>query len=307
MGRKAAFAAILLFLIVADVANAATPFLWNFRKLVSSAPKEKPYEIISPNPSPAPMSGDGSSKDKQLNKTPPPAPAKNDKEVEKKKDETKANEPSWSNDKCDLGKRYCKDKFAMTACVQAVDKARKVKVILIQNDGDSNIKVNIRTSSLNELKDGIEVPEHHSQKTNISLSDAGSLIILNAGNGDCNLQLGAPASKHDFSEWIPSYSELMTPIYGAYFLILITIIALSVFACCKFKNRRQDEIPYQELEMGETQVATSADVEAADCGWDQGWDDDWDDDKAVKSPRGQHPDNGHTKPTNPSDWEDWDD
>lgn len=313
MGKRAALATILLFLIVADVAS-ATPLLWNFRRLVSSAPNEKSDGTVSPNPSPAPNSGDESSKDKQLrNKTPPPVPAKKDKEREKKKDETKANEPSGINETCDLRKQVCKDTSSMVACVQVVDEVNKVMVVLIQNDGEHNLKVNIRTSSLKMLKDEIQVPKHHSQKTNISLNDDGTQILLNAGSGDCTLQLGVPVSKGDFPEWIPSsYTELMTPIYGAYFLILVTIVALGVFACCKFRSKRQDEIPYQELEMGETQeTTTSVDVEAAD-GWDQGWDDDWDDDKAINSPGGRLPEivsaNGHSsKSPNGDGWEDWDD
>lgn len=113
---------------------------------------------------------------------------------------------------------------------------------------------------------------------------------------------------------LPSYDQLVTPINGAYFLILSVLIFGATWACCKLGKRRREDgpgVPYQELEMGTTETVSATDLETVE-GWDQGWDDDWDEDKAVKSPRGHLGSisaNGLTsRSTNKDGWEiNWDD
>ena len=112
---------------------------------------------------------------------------------------------------------------------------------------------------------------------------------------------------------LPSYDKLVTPVNGAYFLIVTVVIFGGSWACCIFrKRRRHDGIPYQELEMGLPESMAATEVETAE-GWDQGWDDDWDENKAVKSPVGRHVSNisanGLTaRSSNRDGWEnDWDD
>jgi len=98
----------------------------------------------------------------------------------------------------------------------------------------------------------------------------------------------------------------MTPVYGAYFLFAIVLMAGGVWACCWFgKRKARSEIPYQELEMSMPESAAVA--ETAD-GWDQDWDDDWDEEKAVTSPGAKSISaNGLTSRTpNKEGWEDWD-
>lgn len=141
-----------------------------------------------------------------------------------------------------------------------------------------------------------------------------SEIILSAGNGECVLHMDVPASEGNFYVRMPSYSELVTPINGAYFLIGTVMILGCTWVCCKFRSRRRHEggIPYQELEMGLPNSVSATEVETAD-GWDQGWDDDWDDENAVKPPAVHHAGsisvNGLTSwSTNKAGWEnDWDD
>ena len=149
---------------------------------------------------------------------------------------------------------------------------------------------------------------------NISLTvSKNSELVLSAGNGDCVLPLNRPVSEGNFFLNLPSYDELVTPVNGAYFLIVTVVIFGGSWACCMFRNRRRhDGIPYQELEMGLPESMAATEVETAE-GWDQGWDDDWDENKAVKSPVGRHVSNisanGLTaRSSNRDGWEnDWDD
>lgn len=138
-------------------------------------------------------------------------------------------------------------------------------------------------------------------------------LVLNAGNGVCVLHLNPLLSEGNFFLNLPSYEKLVTPINGAYFLIVTVVIFGGSWACCMFrKRRRHDGIAYQELEMGLPESMAATEIESAE-GWDQGWDDDWDENNAVKSPAGRHvaniSANGLTaRSSNRDGWEnDWDD
>lgn len=80
----------------------------------------------------------------------------------------------------------------------------------------------------------------------------------------------------------PSYEKILTPVNGAYFLIIAVLVFGGTLACCKLRKKRHDGVPYQELEMALPESAAT-NVEMTE-GWDQDWDDDWDDNVAVKSP-----------------------
>ncbi|KAH9609841.1 hypothetical protein KSS87_014035 [Heliosperma pusillum] len=98
----------------------------------------------------------------------------------------------------------------------------------------------------------------------------------------------------------------MTPMYGAYLMLSVSLVAAGVCACCWFSKRtRTNDVRYQELEMSMPESA--ADGDTAD-GWDEVWDDDWDEEKAVKSPGQSVSANGLTSRTPKRDgWEEWDD
>lgn len=114
----------------------------------------------------------------------------------------------------------------------------------------------------------------------------GAEIVLNAGDGSCRLQLDRRVSVDNILQQVSLYSKHVTPIHGAYFLFLVTLLFGGTWACCKLrKKRHQDGVVYQELEMGMPESASAANVVTAD-GWDQDWDDDWDEENAVKSPGG---------------------
>lgn len=115
----------------------------------------------------------------------------------------------------------------------------------------------------------------------------GPKIVVDAGNGNCSLQLRHYVSVDSLVQQFSLYSKQVTPIYGAYFVFLVALLFGGTWACCKLTKKRQHGgVPYQELEMGLPESSSAVNVDTAE-GWDQGWDDDWDEDNAVKSPGGQ--------------------
>ncbi|KAJ4832564.1 hypothetical protein Tsubulata_000136 [Turnera subulata] len=133
----------------------------------------------------------------------------------------------------------------------------------------------------------MDVPEHQTKMMNLSLGSRNE-VRVDAENGECVLHLDPPASLRNFALHLPSYDQLLTPINGAYFLIITVIIFGATWACCSFRNRRrQAGIPYQELEMSAPESASANNVEVAEV-WDQDWDDDWDEENAVRSPALRH-------------------
>ncbi|GMJ01622.1 hypothetical protein like AT3G51580 [Hibiscus trionum] len=86
---------------------------------------------------------------------------------------------------------------------------------------------------------------------------------------------------HTFFSKLPSYDKLLTPVNGAYLLIVAVVVLGGSWACCIFRKRRRhdDGIPYQELEMGMHESMTATDVETTEG---------WDEDKAMRSPVGRN-------------------
>lgn len=137
-------------------------------------------------------------------------------------------------------------------------------------------------------------------------------LTLNAGKGDCVLHTVTQKPEERFFLRLPSFDKILTPVNGAYFLILTVLVFGVTWACCMFRKKRNDEVPYQELEMALPESALATNVESAE-GWDQVWDDDWDDNVSSKSPTVRHAGsisaNGLTsRSLNKDGWEDnWDD
>lgn len=336
MAKHVFLTTILVFFIVADVSDAA--LLWHIRKLVAPSPKED--SNVSPVPSPvndkslsSPVGDEKKGKEKQNQPNPAviagkdkpkvnqntnsmaPAPgtdtkrdSKTPKEDVKEKGKSKPGLPHGSKESCRGFDLKCHDTNSMTACVKNVNRVSKALTLLIQNEGDSSIKVDLTIPPSMNKKQLIDIPKLQTEVVNIRLpSDVSNEIRLNAGNGDCVLRLGAPVVQRNVFQHLPSYSKFMTPVYGAYSLFAIVLIAGGVWACCWLgKRKARSEIPYQELEMSMPETAAVAETGQ---GWDQDWDDDWDEEKAVTSPAAKNISaNGLSSRTpNKDGWEDWDD
>ncbi|KAJ7961075.1 SUN domain-containing protein 2 [Quillaja saponaria] len=341
MGRNVLLAVLCLFLVVADVSDASFVW-WKQRMLVGAAPENNATAIpgtLSPSPVPVdkkldpkpinestekktdPVASDSATKmdSKGSNSTNSTSPSptskeaekKENHEAEKKKDEEKDGSHSNSNETCDGLIPWCKDLNQMFACVGSYESESNEVTILVQNGGDSAKKVKLTVESNSRE---LEVPKHQSKKMNVSVTiNKSTKLILDAGNGQCVLDMGLLVSYGKFFLRLPSYDKLITPVNGAYFLISAVLVFGGTWACCKLRKKRQHGgVPYQELEMALPGSFSATDVETAE-GWDQDWDDDWDDDNAVKTPGGHHvasiSSNGLTsRSANREGWEsNWDD
>ncbi|CAK7339984.1 unnamed protein product [Dovyalis caffra] len=159
--------------------------------------------------------------------------------------------------------------------------------LLVQNDGEGLLKVNFRISDIKVTFPEMQLPKHHAKKINISENVEGSpSIILNAGNGSCIIDMGYLEPKGEYKPFFV-YDSHLSPIYGAYLLFLIVLIAGGAWACCRLlkSERHVDGVPYQELEMGQSDCHSANNVEKAE-GWDESWDDEWDEIKEEKPPNG---------------------
>ncbi|CAN1134159.1 hypothetical protein LINPERPRIM_LOCUS16263 [Linum perenne] len=209
--------------------------------------------------------------------------------------------------------RRCTDQNSLTACFLRFDDASRTFVVLVQNNGEQSLSVEL--SAPNTQDDAsIQIAKHESKKINLQVGKS-EVVSLNAGNGECVLHMDPSLvqSQGNYVFRLPSYDQLLTPVNGAYLLILTVVLFGIMWGCCCLfrKSRVQGELPYQELELSALNNELSNDLETAE-GWDEGWDDDWNDDASVKSPAthaGSISANGLTaRSANRDSWEkNWDD
>ncbi|KAL9239009.1 hypothetical protein vseg_013368 [Gypsophila vaccaria] len=257
--------------------------------------------------------GNSPNDDQLKNTAPPPksqgdAKQHDDSPKEKVEEDKKIPKEEVKSESCDGMERRCTDDKGMIACIKSIDEVSNVVALLLQNTGENSLKVDLSFSSSAYKQKLAEIPKMQTKQVNISLANVvGNEIKLRAGNGDCVLHtnLGAPVLKGNYFQWDPSYSKFVKPVYGAYLVLLVTLLSGGVCAICWFtKRKRTDEVPYQELEMSMPESA--AGVDAVE-GWDEVWDDDWDEEKAVKSPGPSISANGLTSRTKKGDSDNWDD
>ncbi|KAG5243178.1 conserved oligomeric Golgi complex [Salix suchowensis] len=309
----------LLFLLFSDASNAS--FLSKIRQLSALKDGDNPVQIqVSPSPSPVPAN--------TLNTTKPEGPSsipgnKTAREDEKNNDETKKvseekdhhktnSEAEVGGENCTtLGTKRCTDLKSMSACILGFDSEFHLWTVLIQNSGEHNLSVDVvaPNSVDNAL---VLVGKHQSKKINLTVGE-NTEVKLNAKNGECVLHLDPLESQGNFFLHLPSYDQLITPINGAYFLIITAVVFGGTFTCCMFRKRRREAGPaYQELEMAMPESGVANIVETAE-GWDKDWDDNWDEENAIKSPASRHSAsvsaNGLTsRSSNKDGWDnDWDD
>ncbi|KAK4748191.1 hypothetical protein SAY87_014777 [Trapa incisa] len=282
---------------------------------------KKPGTPIEPNPPKGKVIDKKSSppEGKEIEKKPGPPPEGN--EIDKKpiphpaKDIDKTPISPTGAVNCDAKEKKCQIQNTFTGCIVNFGSGSEKLEILIQNDGQETLKVDITfpTSAVDNKKDVI-VAKH--QTTKVNISDAfgkASKIVLSTGSKKCEIVIGSPLPEGNPFFHVPDTKELLTPVNGAYFLIITVVTFGGVWACCTFtKRRRHGSVPYQELEMASAETVTGAYPETAE-GWDQGWDDDWDEENSVKSPVRPHTGNIsanglNSRPANRDGWEnDWDD
>ncbi|KAG4922256.1 hypothetical protein JHK86_051069 [Glycine max] len=338
MRTHALLALLFLFLIMFDVSDAS--FVLKLRKLIGpdpndtktkdpnhvgetnkdngSGPISSPVPQPQPQPLPKVMKNTNDDIKKDNDSAPPvsiPPPPKNDDGgdtgMHKGKDKTEGMKFSHhsTTETCDGFKKCTDDDGGMVACISKID--HKYLVVLLHNGGDGIIKVKLRTDFDNNLG-VVDVDKSKTEKVNITRSSSESTqLTLNAGKGDCVLHMVSNIPEENFILRLPSYDKILTPVNGAYFLIMMVLVFGGTWACCACRKKHRNEVPYQELEMALPESASATNVESAE-GWDQDWDDDWDVNVAVKSPAalaGSISANGLTsRSSNKDGWENnWDD
>ncbi|XP_024188827.1 uncharacterized protein LOC112193045 isoform X2 [Rosa chinensis] len=215
-------------------------------------------------------------------KTPEEDPSAKTPEIEKTKNKSAnvTNTPNVKKESCDGAIKKCSS-TDMVACIKSFNRESTEAVILVQNVRDSTLNGSLSAEDTRDLV----IPKHEYKKIKLNMGKSNK-IVLKAGNGECVLD--PFVSEGNFFMRFPSYEKLVTPINGAYFLIVTVLIFGGMWVCCLVRRRKQRTgggVPYQELEMALPESASATDVVTAE-GWDQGWDDDWDGDNAVKSPGG---------------------
>nr|GMC84145.1 SUN domain-containing protein 2 [Ipomoea batatas]GMC85918.1 SUN domain-containing protein 2 [Ipomoea batatas] len=258
----------------------------------------------------------------ESNKTggiPPPNSKSNE---DQGKVENAKNAEEGSTESCEGALLKCEIEKTLLACIKGPKDGSEESFIVLHNEGESRLEVKVYTPTSVKI-----VPATVGKKQTVTVNISSTLskgpkIIVDAGNGNCSLQLHSfeAVSKgpkivavDSLLQQFSLYSKQVTPIYGAYFLFLVALLFGGTWACCKLRKKRQHGgIPYQELEMGLPESSSAVNVDTAE-GWDQGWDDDWDEENAVKSPGGHRfgsiSANGLTARSAKKDgWEnDWDD
>ncbi|KAF2306548.1 hypothetical protein GH714_019356 [Hevea brasiliensis] len=269
-------AVLLLILIVADVSNAS--LLSTFRRFVAVTGINQ----ISPSPSPDPLlvvtngtSNGTISKDRKVpddsNKVdsgskgsmagPPP---QNKREDEKShgttnRNDNKTDSQSEVGQNCTGMTRRCKDQDKLVACILSSQTGHKKFVVLVQNDGESDLKVTL--SAPNPIDNTLlEIPKHRTRK--------------------CGTVVKYMIVWHEVWKSVDSGIKENRRKGNSLHLYYVN----SMF---QKKRKQHDGIPYQELEMGLPESSSANNVETAE-GWDEGWDDDWDEENAVKSPAARH-------------------
>ncbi|CAL1378409.1 unnamed protein product [Linum trigynum] len=278
----------------------------------------KTPEMPKPSANPTPVGSNST-------ETPAPPPKstrgaeEGGKKDEEKKTDTNKTVPQQQQleggENCTGLPTRCTDQNSLVACFLRFNEESRRFVVLVQNIGEQNLSVDL--SAPNPLDDSsIQIGKHQSTKVNLQVGKSDQ-VILKAGNAECVLHMDPgliqTSQAGNFVFRLPSYNKLLTPVNGAYLLIL-TVVLFGVIwgCCCLFRKGRvaQGELPYQELEMAAPDNELPNDLETAE-GWDDGWDDDWNDDNSVKSPavRGSISGTGLTaRSSNRDSWDNnWDD
>ncbi|KAI4339136.1 hypothetical protein MLD38_024107 [Melastoma candidum] len=187
----------------------------------------------------------------------------------------------------------CRDGNKLSACLAHPGGGSKDTFLILENGGESSLTLKVLFAPENVSSQEVKLKKQQTEEFNVTVQIVGSsLVVLNAGSGECVIHISSPVPGHHF-EWQLPHAATANPIHGVYFLFGTAVFVGGIWACCRFRKseRRVDGIPYQELEMGQTDVISANDGETTE-GWDEDWDDDWDEIREVKPPSRKATGNG---------------
>ncbi|KAJ4849501.1 hypothetical protein Tsubulata_005813 [Turnera subulata] len=189
----------------------------------------------------------------------------------------------------------CTDKEKkLVACLRVPGNDSPDLSLLIQNKGKTPLSVTIAAPDFVQLEEAkIVLQEKENRRVKVSFTKGGkeSLIVLQAGNGRCELDIRDLIS-HNFGDSFDnshksSYMNFMTRksvIAFLCFVALLTLVSGWMFFSFRRKQVSSSVLKYQRLDM-ELPVSggRKAELEVND-GWEDSWGDDWDDEEAPKTP-----------------------
>ncbi|KAL4557770.1 hypothetical protein LXL04_035959 [Taraxacum kok-saghyz] len=155
-------------------------------------PSTKPDDIPNTNPSnvEAKDLNDDNTKTNPENST--------DKKVDKEKSEDVKQKveaetllETFSNKSC-KGNPVCTDQEkTMIACIQDFESGSNNLTLIVQNEQDTNMKVNITSgTSMNDNFPAFEIPGHVTKQVNFKFTgDKTTKLTINSGTGFCDLQI----------------------------------------------------------------------------------------------------------------------
>ncbi|KAM7265128.1 hypothetical protein ACFE04_002811 [Oxalis oulophora] len=288
----------------------------------ASPPPPPPVDNTQPPPPPPDKVKEDPKKEGEgKGASPPPPPTTTTTPEEKKKKKKKNSDGAKSevvtvfDVKLNCSAITCRDDDKLVACIENFETGSKNFVIIVHNEGEKALDVNISISSSVIPLKKLKLSYGQTEKISVPVALSKSVkLVLTAGHGECTLhQNPPPASEATSYLRFLSYDKIVTPINGAYLIIISVIVFGGIWGCCMFRKReRRGGVEYQELEMAMPETVVGPDLETAER-WDEGWDDDWDGDNAVMSPGGHRvasiSSNGLTARTPVKDgWENgWDD
>ncbi|XP_024982299.1 dentin sialophosphoprotein-like isoform X2 [Cynara cardunculus var. scolymus] len=163
--------------------------------------KQNPSPVTKPKDAPTTNSSDDESKGMNDANTKASSENSSDKTQDKGKShdgkekvENQTQLKTFASKYC-KGNPFCSDQEkTMIACIQDIENGTNKLTLLVRNERDKPLKVNVTLgTSVNKYLPAFDIPGHGTEKVNITFSgDKSTKVILNAGNGDCELRIDGP-------------------------------------------------------------------------------------------------------------------
>ncbi|XP_047337397.1 uncharacterized protein LOC124941163 [Impatiens glandulifera] len=199
---------------------------------------------------------------------------------------------------CDPSNRCAVNDNSLIACMRVPGSESSDLSLLIQNKGKGGLEINISApNSVRLEKKQVNLQEKENIKVKVSItksgSNEGSMIVLSAGNGDCNLDIKDLITQYSEQKEVITTSKFMpmifirrNPIIVSSLLVFLLLVTLTCTYLSFFRKKRLGSMTslfpkYQRLDEEVLPVVSSgktAQQPESNDGWDNGWGDNWDDD-----------------------------
>ncbi|XP_071919244.1 uncharacterized protein [Coffea arabica] len=196
---------------------------------------------------------------------------------------------------CDSSSNSCTiEEKSVIACLRVPGSESEKLSLLIQNKGNVPVSVTLFAPDFVKLeKKQVQVQANNNEKVKVSIGNGESTtgIILNAGNGNCNIDIKEMSVQRSKEETAVSaqltYINLLKSTPSAWFISFAAILVIAS-VCIGIGFRRKygarNSPSYEKLEMELPVSGASKVIPDSNDGWDDSWGDSWDDEEAPKTP-----------------------